>query len=225
MSQKQRLCSGVGGCRCGAFMSLLFRDPHPTCSRCRGRKCTADVTCDICNDWSVAHWEAFLKKRSHSGRRKSRPSGSDLPTAPPTLPPSALASSEARRPVHLPRPTPLPPSVRGRGCLGGTEGAPSRYLSWGLLSPLPPFDRRGGGGGFTGAVASGSVGDSAAFPLTGVVVAGSLRSQESLLLAAPSSEASSVSAERDRLSRSRGIGESTEARSRSCSLRSFPSRG
>ena len=30
----------------------------------RGRKCTSDVTCDICKDWSVVQWEVFLKKRS-----------------------------------------------------------------------------------------------------------------------------------------------------------------
>ena len=35
-------------------MSPLLRDPHPACARCRGIKCTADVTCDICKDWSVA---------------------------------------------------------------------------------------------------------------------------------------------------------------------------
>ena len=58
------------------------------------KKYTADVTCDICKDWSVVQWEAFLKKRSYSGRRKSCPSGSDLPIAPPTLPPSTSASSE-----------------------------------------------------------------------------------------------------------------------------------
>ena len=47
-----------------------IRDPHPTCARCRGVKCIADVTCDICKDWSVAQWEAFLKRRPYGGRRK-----------------------------------------------------------------------------------------------------------------------------------------------------------
>ena len=41
MSCDQRLCPGVAGCRCGAFMVPLFRDPHPTCARCRGKKCPA----------------------------------------------------------------------------------------------------------------------------------------------------------------------------------------
>ena len=44
----------------------IFRDPRPTCVRCRGVKCTSDVTCDICKNWSVGQWEAFLKKRSYS---------------------------------------------------------------------------------------------------------------------------------------------------------------
>ena len=51
----QQLCPGVGGRKCGAFMSPIFRDAHPTCAWCRGRKCTSDVTCDICN------WRKLLK--------------------------------------------------------------------------------------------------------------------------------------------------------------------
>ena len=122
MSQEQRLCPGVGGRRSGAFMSPLFRDPHPTCARCWGKKCTADVTCDFCKDWSVAQWETFLKKNSYSGCRKSRPSGSDLPTAPATLPRSSSASVEAGRPAPPPRPA-TPPS-EGRGRSGESEGVP-----------------------------------------------------------------------------------------------------
>ena len=109
MSCEQRLCPGVGGRRCGAFMSPLFRDLHPTCARCRGTKCSADMTCDICKDWSVAQWEAFLKRRPYGERRKKRPSGSALPSVLPTLPPFASASSEAGRSAPPPRPT-SPPS-------------------------------------------------------------------------------------------------------------------
>ena len=140
MSCEQRLCPGVGGRRCGAFMPPLFRDPHPTCTRCRGTKCSADVTCDICKDWSVAQWEAFLKKLPYSGHRKKRPSGSALPTTPPTLPPSASASSEAGRPAPPPRP-PTPPS-EGCGCSGEMEGVP-RVDSCEVSSPR---EERGGGG-------------------------------------------------------------------------------
>ena len=94
---------------------------------------------------------------------------------------------------------------------------------WGLLSPPPTvrWERKGGGG----AVAPGGVGDLAASSSTGVAVAESSRSQKSLVLAAPSSVASSVSGERDRRSRSRRIGESTEARSCFRSSRSSSSRG
>ena len=122
-------------------MSPLFRDPHPTCARCRGVKCTADVTCDICKDWSVAQWEAFLKKRSYSGRHKSRPSGSALPTVPPTLPPTSSTSSEAGRPAPPPRPPTL--LSEGRGRTGESEGVchvGSRGVSF------PPSLRSVGGG-------------------------------------------------------------------------------
>ena len=36
ISREQRLCPGNGSKKCGAFMSPLFRDPHPMCARCRG---------------------------------------------------------------------------------------------------------------------------------------------------------------------------------------------
>ena len=81
----------LGAVGVGHSCPPLFRDPHPTCAKCRGVNCITDVTCDICKDWSAAQWEAFLKKCSYGGRCKSRPSGSTLPTAPPTLPPSASA--------------------------------------------------------------------------------------------------------------------------------------
>ena len=83
-------------------------------------------------------------------------------------------------------------------------------------SPLPPpairWERRGGRGAAR-ALASVSAGDSAVSSLTGVGVAGSSHSQESLVLADPSLIASFVSARRDRRSRSREIGGSTGDRS------------
>ena len=124
-------------------------------------------------------------------------------------------------------PPPPPHSFRGAWPSGRDRRCPSHCVLWGLLSPLLPFSGDGGGGG--GRVllllgARGGVGDPAASSSTGVAVVGSSRSQEFLVLAAPSSIASSVSAERDRRSRSCGIGESTEACSRSRSSRSSPSR-
>ena len=169
---------------------------HTQRARCRGVKCTADVTCDICKDWSVAQEEAFLKKRSYSGCRKSRSSGSALPTAPSTLPPSASASSEAGRPAPPSRP-PTPPS-EGRGHTGKLEGVPrigSREVS------SPPSHHSVGkkwGRGAARVLASGGASDLAASSLPGVGVVGSSCSQESFVLAAPSSVASSASAERGR---------------------------
>ena len=74
----------------------MDRDPHPTCTRCRGKICTEDLTCDICVGWSSAQWEAFAKKRSYPERKRSRHSGS-LPPAPKTSP-RAWTSSEVKHP-------------------------------------------------------------------------------------------------------------------------------
>ena len=214
MSCDQRLCRGVAGRRCGAFMPPLFRDPHPTCAGCRGRKYTADVTCDICKDLSVAQWEAFLKRRPYS---KKCPSGSDLPSAPPTLPPSALAPSGAGCPVPPPRS--LPPPSEGRDRSGEMEGVPrvgSREVS-------PPPSRRSVGeerGDAARASAFAGASFSAASSLPGIGVAGSSRSQESLVFADPSPVDSSVSAGGDRRSPTPEVGGSTGDRSRS-----YPSRG
>ena len=134
MSCEQRLCSGGGGRRCGTFMSPLFKDLHPTYARCRGTKCSADVACDICKDWSVAQWEAFLKKRPYSGHRKKRLSGSALPTVPPTLPPSASDPSAlrlgffgSRTPCASPSSTHL--YFRGAWLFGEVRGCPPRGFS------------------------------------------------------------------------------------------------
>ena len=91
MSRELRLCPGVGGRKCGAFLSSLDRDPHPTCSRCRGRICTKGMTCDFCVGLSPSQWEAFAKKRSYKERKRSRPSGS-LPTATATSPRAGTSS-------------------------------------------------------------------------------------------------------------------------------------
>ena len=103
----------LGAVGVGSLCPPLFRDPHPTCARCRGVKCTADVTCDICKDWSVAQWEVFLKHRPYSGRRKNCPSpcitdpsalrlgffGNRTPCAPSSVapPPLLLMGVVARR--------------------------------------------------------------------------------------------------------------------------------
>ena len=84
MSKELRVCPGVGARKCGAFLARLDRDPHPTCTRCRGKVCTRDLTCDFCAVWSAEQWELFAKKRSYKERKK-RPSGS-VPPAQQTSP-------------------------------------------------------------------------------------------------------------------------------------------
>ena len=76
MSRELRICPGVGDRKCGAFLSTLDRDPHPTCARYRGKICTKDLTCDFCAAWAAEQWEQFDKKRSYKERKKHRPSGS-----------------------------------------------------------------------------------------------------------------------------------------------------
>ena len=143
MSSEQRLCPGVGGRRCGAFMSPLFKDPHPTCVRCRGTKCSADVTCDICKDWSVAQWEAFLKRRPYSERCKKRPSGSTLPSAPsPILPPPRLLRKLDT--LRLPLGHSPPPSER---CDRSGETEVVTHVGSREVSPPPSRCLVGGGGG------------------------------------------------------------------------------
>ena len=130
MSCNQRLCPGNGGKKCGAFMSLLFRDRHRTCARCRGRCCSDDMTCDICKDWFVMQWEKYHCKRSYSERCKNRHSGS-IPTASKTSPPVPPASAEVRPPLSLP----LPPLSEGWGVAGEALGV-SRACSRASLNEI-----------------------------------------------------------------------------------------
>ena len=124
MSRVIRICPGVGDRKCGAFLSSLDSDPHPTCTRCRGKICTMEMTCDICADWSVAQWEQFVKKRAYKDRKKpSRPSGS--------VPPALLTSPRAFSPSGVSRP--------GTSSCRGSRGGHRGHLVLGLerLPPLP----------------------------------------------------------------------------------------
>ena len=86
-----------GGPKMWRIPVLLDRDPHPTCTRCRGRICTRDMTCDFCVGWSPSQWEAFAKKHAYKDRKRSScPSGS-LPPAAATSP-RAGTSSEGLHP-------------------------------------------------------------------------------------------------------------------------------
>ena len=145
MSCGQRLCPGVGGRRCGAFMSPIFRDPHPTCVRCRGKKCMADMTFDTCKDWSVAQWEAFLKMLPYSVRRRKRLSGSALPPVPQTPPALRLCFFGSQTPCASPSATPPPLLLRGVTGRGMWRVSFAWVLARSPL-PLPPFGGRGEGG-------------------------------------------------------------------------------
>ena len=127
MSRELRICPGVGDRKCGAFLSRLDRDPHPTCARCRGKICTKDLTCDFCAVWSAEQWERFSKKRSYKERK--RPSGS--------VPPAQQTSPRAETSSGVSRPGTSSSSSRplgGQGKQEGSQGAPG-VVSGGAPSP------------------------------------------------------------------------------------------
>ena len=140
MSRELRICPGVGARKCGAFLARLDRDPHPTCTRCRGKICTRDMTCDFCAVWSAEQWELFAKKRSYK-ERKHRPSGS-APSAQQTSP-RAETSSGVSRPGTSSSSSSRPLGGQERG--EGSQGAPG-VVSGGAPSPpaRPRSSERGG---------------------------------------------------------------------------------
>ena len=136
MSRELRICPGVGDRKCGAFLSRLDRDPHPTCTRCRGKVCTKDLTCDFCAVWSAEQWERFAKKRSYKERK--RPSGS-VPPAQQTSP-RAETSSGVSRPGTSSSSSSRP--LGGQGKQEGSRGAPGVVL--GGAPSRPRSSERGG---------------------------------------------------------------------------------
>ena len=79
-----RKCPGVGGRSCGIFMSPLTRDPHPTCYKCRGKKCTSDDACDVCISWSEEQWKEYRRKKPKKAKRdKDRAPSGTASAAPP----------------------------------------------------------------------------------------------------------------------------------------------
>ena len=130
----------MGARKCGAFLARLDRDPHPTCTRCRGKICTRDMTCDFCAVWSAEQWELFAKKRSYK-ERKHRPSGA-APSAQQTSP-RAETSSGVSRPGTSSSSSSRP--LGGQGRREGSQGAPG-VVSGGAPSPpaRPRSSERGG---------------------------------------------------------------------------------
>ena len=140
MSKELRVCSGVGARKCGAFLARLDRDPHPTCTRCRGKVCTKDLTCDFCAVWSAEQWELFAKKRSYK-ERKQRPSGS-VPPAQQTSP-RAETSSGVSRPGTSSSSSSRP--LGGQERQGGSRGAPGVVLGGAPSPPARPRSSERGG--------------------------------------------------------------------------------
>ena len=133
MSKELRVCPGVRASNCGAFLARLDRDPHPTCTRCRGKVCTKDLTCDFCAVWSAEQWELFAKKRSYKERRQ-RPSGS--------VPPAQQTSPRAETSSGVSRPGTSSSSQEKQG---GSRGAPGVVLGGAPSPPARPRSRERGG--------------------------------------------------------------------------------
>ena len=132
----------MGSRKCGTFLSSWDRDPHPTCTRCRGRVCTRDMTCDFCVGWLSSQWEAFVKKRTYKDRkRSSRPSGA-LPTAAATSP-RAGTSSEVLRPEASSSSSALPSGGQGRR--EGSRDAPCAASREASSPPARPRSSKRGG--------------------------------------------------------------------------------
>ena len=140
MSKELRICPGVGAGKCGAFLARLDRDPHPTCTRCRGRVCTRDMTCDFCAVWSAEQWALFAKKRSYK-ERKHRPSGSAPPAQ--QTSPRAETSSGVSRPGTSSSSSSRP--LGGQGRQEGSQGAPGVVSGEAPSPPARPRSSERGG--------------------------------------------------------------------------------
>ena len=137
MSRELRICPGVGARKCGAFLARLDRDPHPTCTRCRGKICTRDMTCDFCAVWSAEQW-SFLRKNAPTRKGNialqalllllSRPS----PRAETSLGVSRPGTSSSSRPLG------------GQGEGGGVSGCTWCCVWWGSLPSLSASVQREG---------------------------------------------------------------------------------
>ena len=143
MSRELRICPGVGGQKCGAFLSSLDRDPHPTCARCRGKICTRDMTCDFCVGWSPAQWEPLAKKRTYKERKRSRPSGSVTPAleALPRVGTSSKIPQPGTSSSSFSRPS------GGQDKSGGVSGCTWCCVPGGFFHSRSTSVERGGGGG------------------------------------------------------------------------------
>ena len=133
MSRIIRICPGVGDRKCGAFLSFVNRDTHPTCTRCRGM--FAPVTCFV--TFVLFGWRLSgnnLYRRVLTMRKKSSPPSGSVPTTPPTSP-RAETSSGVSLPGISSSSSSFP--LGGQGRQEGSQGAPGVLSGGGGLPPLP----------------------------------------------------------------------------------------
>ena len=117
-----------GGRKCGAFLSFVDRDTHPTCTRCRGNVCASDMICDICAVGRRRSGNNLYRRVLAKRKKSSRPSGS-VPTAPPTSPRAETTSGISRPGTTFSSSLPL----GGQGKREGSQGAPGVLSGGGFL--------------------------------------------------------------------------------------------
>ena len=160
----------MGDRKCGAFLSRLDRDPHPTCTRCSGKVCTKDLTCDFCAVWSAEQWELFAKKRSYKERKKC-PSGS-VPPAQQTSP-RTETSSGVSRPGTSSSSSSRPLGRQEKQ--GGSRGALGVVLGGAPSPPVRPRSSERGGSASRHSSGAGGLAPSSPSRGGGVGVARSLQ--------------------------------------------------
>ena len=133
MSRIIRICPGVGDRKCGAFLSFVDRDTHPTCTRCRGNVCASDMFCTFVLFGRRLSGNNLYRRVLTKRKKSSRPSGS-VPTAPPTSP-RAETSSGVSLPGTSSSSSSLP--LGGQGKQEGSQVAPGVFVWGGGLPPLP----------------------------------------------------------------------------------------
>ena len=151
-----RRCPGVGENSCGSFMASVTRDPHPTCTRCRGQTCTRQLTCEVCAAWSEEQWTDFEKIKKKKKKPKSVAGGSTpsaTSTAPQTLPPDQSTVTDYFRAER--------PSAFTAYCTSVSLGTGVGVLGGGAPVSLPSGDVTGEGSSTT------SVGEEASTAIQG----------------------------------------------------------
>ena len=105
MAPSQRRCI-----KCDAFLPSLASDPHPSCPRCRGGKCSLDGNkCDFCRTWTENSWKSLKpvprpyasRNPMNRSKRPGKPSKQSLANSCPTQVKSNPSAPQAEGPPNI----------------------------------------------------------------------------------------------------------------------------